>query len=409
MNKKILYQLDSKNNCKIWTIEVINHNSHSEVLSTSGLENGAITPHSILVYQGKSIGKSNETTHYTQAVADAQSDYNKKIKKGYVEDRSKVQSPNILGSGDRAPMLANKYIPDPENTEYKPLEKINIPGKKEKTGIKGVEAITQPKIDGLRATIKVTKNGIQKVSSRKGESYYHLEHITDEIHQSFLKIYNYVHDKYNIEEYVLDGELYTDTISFNTLNGLLKIQKKTPEELESVKSVYFRLFDVMIDIGYETRVKVLNYFKGEHTKIIFSERVILEDSILLEKHNEYTKRGNEGLMIRLLGIPYENKRTNQLLKYKHFEDDEFELVGMEEDARGGMAGAFIAKLNTPTTINGKTIDTFKVGLKNTQEECKEFWRNQSKYIGKQITVTYQNLSEYFIPRFPKLKCFRWDI
>ena len=142
MNFPKLYQKDSSGNTKNWSIEVINHDTHSEILSISGLINGAQTPNSTIINVGK--GKK---THFEQACSEAQSKFNAKIKKGYVEDINNVQDSNILGSGMKEPMLAKKYHVTGKQSSSKTLEQI---------GIKGKEVGIQRKKDGNRCFFKDT-------------------------------------------------------------------------------------------------------------------------------------------------------------------------------------------------------------------------------------------------------------
>jgi ATP-dependent DNA ligase len=103
-------------------------------------------------------------------------------------------------------------------------------------------------------------------------------------------------------------------------------------------------------------------------------------------------------MIRQLHIPYEYKRTWQLCKVKVFEDEEFKLVGFEEDKRGGFVGAF-------TMQNGDSI--FNAGASGQSEEERAYiWTHQDEFIGKMATVCFFGRSEYGVPRFPKFKGMR---
>ena len=58
------------------------------------------------------------------------------------------------------------------------------------------------------------------------------------------------------------------------------------------------------------------------------------------------------------------------------------------------------------TKNGKE---FNVRPKGTNEERAKFYKEAKKYIGKKLTVEYQELTDDGIPRFPVGKNFRNDI
>ena len=49
---------------------------------------------------------------------------------------------------------------------------------------------------------------------------------------------------------------------------------------------------------------------------------------------------------------------------------------------------------------------FNIGSGFNDEQRKEIWENQDKYLGKLVTFRYQELSSYNVPRFPTFKWFR---
>ena len=51
---------------------------------------------------------------------------------------------------------------------------------------------------------------------------------------------------------------------------------------------------------------------------------------------------------------------------------------------------------------------FRVRPRGTIEQRKEWFKNGKKYIGKMLTVIYQELSEQNVPRFPVGKAIRED-
>jgi DNA ligase-1 len=82
-----------------------------------------------------------------------------------------------------------------------------------------------------------------------------------------------------------------------------------------------------------------------------------------------------------------------LLKVKQFVDEEFLIVGAEEN-KGRQKGqcTFICK-----TADGKE---FKAKPMGTDETRRAYWENKDKYIGKHLTVRYFERTEGGVPRFP---------
>jgi ATP-dependent DNA ligase len=136
---------------------------------------------------------------------------------------------------------------------------------------------------------------------------------------------------------------------------------------------------------------------------------------MLSKYSEYIEQGYEGLMIRTLQGDYENKRSKTLLKYKTFEDDEFEILEVFEGSGKltGMVGQMLFKIKSGamffSTVNG------------TQEYLTELLKQKQELIGKKATVKYFELTadridengkiiKGGIPRFPKvINIDRFDI
>jgi ATP-dependent DNA ligase len=365
---------------------------------STGILDGKMTETRIPIYEGKNIGKVNETTHYTQAMFELNSKIESKIREGYVEDVKNLKSKECLGSGVKQVMLANKYDPNGLQKGSKTLDKM---------GLRGKTVIVQRKLDGNRCMTIVNKLGAS-MYTRKGDLMKPFPHIIEEIYQSFLK-YQKKHPE--VEKLELDGELYSHTISFNLLNGLLKKEERSPEIIEKLSQVSYWLYDVMTDDGYEIRKEIIKEFGSKSVVVLESVEVEAEESKLEKLLEEYLAAGYEGAIIRVLGKGYDYKRSWNLLKYKIFEDAEFRIVGVEKDVRGDYVANFIMELDKPSfDREGKQLTSFKAPPKGfTREEMSEMWNNQEDYIGEVGVVTFFQRSEYNIPRFPKFKGLRSDV
>jgi ATP-dependent DNA ligase len=305
------------------------------------------------------------------------------LRKGYVENIDDVKSSSILGSGIPAPMLAHKHSPDGSQSSSKTLKQIGVLNK---------EIAVQPKLDGNRCLI-VVENGEPKMFTRKGDlMLVQLEHILNDVKNKLG----------NIKNIILDGELFSSEISFNTLNGLIKRVKVNEEDIQNRLKIKYHLYDVIEDTGYEIRSKILPIFESENILIVPTFYITATDENIKKYLEQFLAEGHEGLMIRQLGIGYESKRTWQLIKVKLFCDDEYRLLDMIEDVRGDFAGAFV--------MENKNGTIFNVGASGQSvEERTEMWNNKKNYLGKMATVEYFNFSEYGIPRFGKFKGIRTDL
>ena len=99
-------------------------------------------------------------------------------------------------------------------------------------------------------------------------------------------------------------------------------------------------------------------------------------------------------MVRNLTGAYAiGKRSANLQKVKTFLDGEYPIVGFTQGT-GGETGCVIWECQTP---DGQT---FRVRPRGTQEDRKVLFQNGSDYIGQQLTVRYQELTDDGVPRFP---------
>ena len=399
MKETTLYQIsESTGKGKIWMIRVDDKGSLSEITVRSGAFNfntglhGNLITNISIVEQGKNIGKSNQTTHYTQAVSEAQSKIKLKLKDGYVYDPDKVKTSAILGSGIPKPMLAHKYHPSGKQASSKTLKQMKIDGS---------EIVVQPKLDGNRCLIRVNKEEAV-MYTRKGDVMpVQLSHITTEIINSFSQLNTG-------DELVLDGELYCDPsiMSFNTLNGLLKRQSATSQQEQQRSLIKMHLYDVMSSDGYMKRFETIKKFASSNVQVIESKKIIATDSNIQKELERYLELGYEGLMIRVLDKGYEHKRSWQLVKCKLFEDSEFKLVGFEEDVRKGFVGTFILELPKPVADrDGKVVTTFRAGASGQSVADRTYMLlHPEEFIGKMTTVEYFGWD--IRPRFPKFKSIR---
>lgn len=388
----MLYRIDTKGKLRSWEIKVLPSVVGFQVFTSAGLVDGQNVTTVYQVTEGKNIGRSNETTPFEQACFEAKSKWDAQIRSGYVENPDDAKQ-DVLGSGIPAPMLAQKYCPQGKLSGSKTLAKMKIEDE---------QIIVQPKLDGIRCLAKINSKGVE-LYSRKGDRMLPIPHIEEDLMDCFKMWFG------QDREIILDGELYTDQMSFNALNGLLRREEKTPEHLQQLLMVQYNLYDVMSSDSYLERYKTLrdcfNFSLASHLRIVSTTQITADDSTIRQYMESFLNQGYEGLMIRRLDMPYENKRSWGLCKYKDFQDAEYKVVDIIEDVRGGIIGAFECEI----FIDGMR-NTFRAGIKDlTQDDARKILANKSDYIGRMATVEFFSLSEYGVPRFPKLKGFRSDV
>lgn len=330
--------------------------------------------HTMDIIEGKNIGKKNETTAGEQAALKAKQNWDKHIKKGYVEDLEQAKRGDTGLEGIK-PMLAQKY----EDRE----KEINEQFKSSFVAI-------QPKLDGIRC-VAICTDGQVKLYTRTQKLIKTVPHIVKQ-----LEIFS---EKFEKPNFIFDGELYCHKFSDN-FNEFISIVKR--DELHQNHSIIeYHIYDIpssskntndrlhnLIQLG-----KVFDKY-GLKNLITVETRYAKCVGDIAIAQSMYIGQGYEGLMVRLEG-PYENKRSKYLLKFKNFQDAEFKIIGIEEGNGKlmGHVGSFICE-----TEEGKQ---FNCKLKGKLSDLKEHFQNADKIIGKMLTVQYFELTpDEKVPRFP---------
>jgi len=375
---------------KVWSIRVFERMSQGVIETTHGYLNGKMQVNEKVISQGKNIGKKNETSALEQAVSEARATWVKKIESGYAEsilgtmsadvdekeEESKVQSKAQSGAQSKAkgkginaevplPMLAHDY--------HKRGKSALFP------------CFVQPKLDGTRCVGMPGKG----LFSRLRKTFPHMEHILSELHQLPPEI-------------ILDGELYSSTLTFQEIVGLVKRETLRDGDAEKQRQIQFHVYDIVTDMPFQNRLANLKHLfqrnKFQHLVLVPTE-VCESEEKMKEKHAAYVLSGYEGIMLRTkLGV-YKHSRSVDLLKYKEFLDDEYEVVGFEQ-GQGLEEGCVIWVCRTAEQ------KTFHCRPRGTRESRGELFQNGGDYIGKKLTVRFQELTDEGIPRFPVGIAFR---
>ena len=352
----MLYTKDKSGKPRYWDINIEVRNGNVFLVKRFGQVGGKETSVETEIKSGKNIGKKNETTKLRQAELQMQSLIKKQKDSGYVEDKSQLENHfSIL------PMLAHKY-------DGKIKEPFYI----------------QPKLDGVRMLIG-NVNGEIIVMSRTGKPVHNMDHITNEI-GPHLK-----------EGYFVDGENYNPNLTFEEITSLCRTTlQNTGKNFKEIKFYIFDFFDIHdLDQTFEKRMKYLKKFESTFKNIFLVETKLLSDKNKIQEwHDMYVKNGYEGIMLRdPMGKYTLGTRTKGLLKFKTFQTEEYKIINAEEaTGRDVKTVVWICE-----TSDGQP---FNVRPKGSLEKRKEWLKNKSKYIGKNLTVQFQNLTDAGIPRFP---------
>jgi DNA ligase-1 len=365
---KTLYATSSKGDIKVWRGLVKDVGDKSIIEYEFGLENGKHQIQTTEVTEGKNIGRSNETTPYEQAVKMVESKYNKKRDKGYTEDKNNISTPIL-------PMLALSFEKRKHNIKY--------------------PCYVQPKIDGVRMTCRMVDGKIE-MFTRRGKPFTIMTHIEQDLIDLFYHFRGV--NELDGDTFYLDGELYSDTLTFQELAGIVRRSSNDEETLKQIHYVVFDSFNINSpNWKFESRYRQLvhvpdKYWTGSVRDI--PTIPCIEEEHMFQCHTEFIRNGYEGTIIRNSdGIYKLNHRSSDLQKYKTFLDDEYEIIGFKEGTNTDK-GCVIWECKTPNGLE------FSVRPRGTKEQRTEWFDNGESYISSLLTIRFQELTDDGIPRFP---------
>jgi DNA ligase-1 len=360
-----LYCKSKTGKTQVWNIETIG----ATIRVSYGYEDGAVTVKEKKIESGKNLGKKNATTAAEQAASEARSAWDKKKTGGYAES---LDDAHVPGVADAAAVAAHEAIlPMLAHDFSKRGKDIKFP------------CYVQAKLDGVRC---IFKNGV--LTSRQGKVFPDMEHITTDLEGV---------------ELVLDGELYSDTLTFQQFVGLVRKKKHNAAEKVLLRQVKYWVYDCVNDEPFENRIETLWEMFGErsydHIKLLPTDECKTKAE-LKGFHDRFVAEGKEGLIIRnKAGLYQLAARSKDLQKFKEFEDAEFTVVEYT-DGVGSEKGLVIWVCET------EDKKKFSVRPRGTHEERADLFNDADSYVGKKLTVRYQELTEDGIPRFPVGIAFR---
>lgn len=348
-----LYARNKKGAWKEWSVSVETTGERPVVVVLHGQHGGQLVEERTIVEEVKRGCADLQA----QALRVAQSKWNHKRNRGsYRETMVEEQAENIP-----MPMLAQTY------------------GKK----VMAFPVFAQPKIDGLRCMARMV-NGDVELYSRTGAVFHSVDHIRSALH-NFLK---------KNPDLVLDGELYSSDIPFEELSGLCRRGK------DQAVGVAYHVFDVVLnEKQFQERMACWKDIRA--TCVHPVETIMLKSADEIEDYMDVClSKGYEGVVLRdPCGLYEVGHRSWSLQKHKRFHEEEFEITGFAEGV-GREKGAVIWECVT------KTGKTFRVRPTGDHDQRRKWLTDAPSYIGKMLTVCFQEYTQQGVPRFPVAKAIR---
>jgi ATP-dependent DNA ligase len=261
-------------------------------------------------------------------------------------------------------MLASQY-------EQKLIDKIQWP------------AMVQLKMDGMRFNA-IVRDGQCEFKSRNGKTI----DLLDNLEKEFVKLSNGVDTVFDGELIIKDAGL---TLNRQTGNGILnKASKGTMSDFEAAM-VYATIWDVIpymyfIDGHCPTPYK--DRFAKFKWGIDFPKKIELVPSIIVEnideaqaKFKEYYDQGEEGIILKDMHAPWENKRSKALIKFKGELECDLKIVDVEDGT-----GKYIGMLGALVCESEDGVIKVNVGSGFSDEDRKKI--KKQDVLGKVVAVKY---------------------
>lgn len=366
----------------------------AQVFVERGIEGGKITREApTYITEGAFQGQANERNIFQQALIRARSMYEKK------KDSGMGSKATATPNQKPYPMLAKTYKDAAKHIEY--------------------PVYVQPKLDGIRCITYLDDKSNPVMYSRKLKpfpTYQYIKNILKPFLEGFY--YDKEDDRTEAEPYgsiYLDGEIYKHGKHLQDISGESR-NEETSEESGNEYHLYDCFYLPMFDSWtFETRLEQLKVFKEAIDNDPKAKKYIKITPTILAKDQKavqdlfkrFTGEGYEGIMIRnkqglYLSSPI--SRSNDLVKMKAKETDEFEIVGFTEGLRGKDKGALIWQVKTK---KGKVFNVTPKDM--SQEQRKEKFQEFKKsfgFKGHMLTVEYESLSKDGIPQRAKAVAVR---
>ena len=218
---------------------------------------------------------------------------------------------------------------------------------------------------------------------------------------------------------ILDGELFKRFKTLQQISGAARMEKNA-YDCDWLEYWVYDCYDTANpDIIAEDRWKflvgnfaqannipiysvVLDDYTEAPIKLLFHEYVSGWDN-MNKLHDQWVAEGFEGAVITDPSKPYKvGSRCNNLIKIKHYQSEDFKVIGYKLGLRGSEDMTFTCELE-----DGRTFEAMPCGDRATKAEYVENF--DTKYRGHKAECTFFNYSDDGIPTQPKLRIFRFDL
>ena len=242
------------------------------------------------------------------------------------------------------------------------------------------------KLNGVRCII-IKEGDLVRFVSRTGKEFFTLDK---------LKPYILDIDKHS---FILDGELCIIENGKEDFTAIVSEIRKKDHSIENPKFMTFDFLEIEDFNNKKSKEKLserlnkLQKYVTETAHIGILEQIKIQDMEHFKKiQDESAENGWEGLILRK-DVPYEGKRSKNLLKFKLFEQEEFVVKDIETGPmrhiiyENGVSKEIESEMMTRAVIEYNGYDV-GIGSGWSIDQRIEYYNDPNKIIGKEITVRY---------------------
>ena len=262
-------------------------------------------------------------------------------------------------------MLASQY-------EQKLIDKIVWP------------AFVQLKLDGMRFNA-VVRDGKVEFKSRNGKTIDLLGNLEEE----FAQMAGFNDCVFDGELIVVDAE-YGNILNRQTGNGILNKALKGTISAAEAAMVRATVWDY-IPYMYFVSGECPTPYRARFAQLVdLPEKVSLVPNFVVEnieeaqaKFKEYYDQGEEGIILKDIHAPWEDKRSKALIKFKGELECDLKVVGFEEGT-----GKYVGKLGALICESEDGIIKTKVGSGFNDEDRETI--KAEDVVGKVVAIKYNS-------------------
>jgi len=259
------------------------------------------------------------------------------------------------------------------------------------------------KLDGCRCICIIDGDGEPKFFSRSGKEFLTLDNLKPELRAL------------NLSNMVFDGEICM--LDENGDEDFQNIIKEIKRKDHTIENPYYWMFDFLTLKEFQDKTSLTtfnerinnlyNIVEDGHQFIGVLEQLDCDDEVFSRMMDMSKEGGWEGLMLRK-NTAYKGKRSDEVLKVKQMHDEEYIVVGVENDIQRVIVdGAEVSELMLKNIIIEHKGNPVQVGSGFNHDQRRHYFQNPNEIVGKQVTIQYfeetTNMNGTNSLRFPVIK------